>query len=163
MKLLRWTPLALLAIALLVLPGCGDSGDPDEKKAVDAPSGGGLKYFDMQEGQGDPVKEGDTIAVRYTGKLKADGKQFDSNTEPGKKLLQFQVGAGAMIKGFDLGVVGMKPGGKRKIHVPKEFIVLERTLLLLMGLCTELDPQLEPMTVIRPYVERFVLGDEGDW
>jgi predicted unusual protein kinase regulating ubiquinone biosynthesis (AarF/ABC1/UbiB family) len=48
-------------------------------------------------------------------------------------------------------------------HVPKEFIVLERTLLLLMGLCTELDPQLEPMTVIRPYVERFVLGDEGEW
>ncbi len=48
-------------------------------------------------------------------------------------------------------------------HVPKEFIVLERTLLLLMGLCTELDPQLNPMTVIRPYVERFVLGDEGDW
>jgi len=48
-------------------------------------------------------------------------------------------------------------------HVPKEFIILERTLLLLMGLCTELDPQLEPMTVIRPYVERFVLGDEGDW
>jgi ubiquinone biosynthesis protein len=48
-------------------------------------------------------------------------------------------------------------------HVPKEFIVLERTLLLLMGLCTELDPQLEPMTVIRPYVERFVLGEEGDW
>ena len=48
-------------------------------------------------------------------------------------------------------------------HVPKEFIVLERTLLLLMGLCTELDPALNPMTVIRPYVERFVLGEEGDW
>jgi ubiquinone biosynthesis protein len=48
-------------------------------------------------------------------------------------------------------------------HVPKELIVLERTLLLLMGLCTELDPTLNPMTVIRPYLERFVLGDEGDW
>ncbi|MEO8549281.1 MAG: hypothetical protein ABI678_04890, partial [Kofleriaceae bacterium] len=48
-------------------------------------------------------------------------------------------------------------------HIPKEIIVLERTLLLLMGLCTELDPTLNPMTVIRPYVERFVLGDEGDW
>lgn len=48
-------------------------------------------------------------------------------------------------------------------HVPKEFIVLERTLLLLMGLCTELDPALNPMVVIRPYVERFVLGDDGDW
>ncbi|HVV84053.1 MAG TPA: AarF/UbiB family protein [Kofleriaceae bacterium] len=47
-------------------------------------------------------------------------------------------------------------------HVPKEAIVLERTLLLLMGLCTELDPALNPMTVIRPYLERFVLGDQ-DW
>ena len=47
-------------------------------------------------------------------------------------------------------------------HVPKEAIVLERTLLLLMGLCTELDPTLNPMTVIRPYLERFVLGDQ-DW
>lgn len=47
-------------------------------------------------------------------------------------------------------------------HVPKEIIVLERTLLLLMGLCTELDPTLNPTTVIRPYLEEFVLGD-GDW
>ena len=48
-------------------------------------------------------------------------------------------------------------------HVPKEFILLQRTLLLLMGLCTELDPRMNPMAVIRPYLERFVLGDEGDW
>jgi ubiquinone biosynthesis protein len=48
-------------------------------------------------------------------------------------------------------------------HVPKEWILLERTLLLLMGLCTALDPAMNPMTVIRPYLERFVLGDEGDW
>jgi predicted unusual protein kinase regulating ubiquinone biosynthesis (AarF/ABC1/UbiB family) len=48
-------------------------------------------------------------------------------------------------------------------HVPKEWILLERTLLLLMGLCTALDPQMNPMTVVRPYLERFVLGDEGDW
>lgn len=48
-------------------------------------------------------------------------------------------------------------------HVPKEWIVLERTLLLLVGLCTTLDPAMNPMEVIRPYLERFVLGDEGDW
>ena len=48
-------------------------------------------------------------------------------------------------------------------HVPKEWILLERTLLLLVGLCTMLDPAMNPMTVIRPYLERFVLGDEGDW
>ena len=48
-------------------------------------------------------------------------------------------------------------------HIPKEIIVLERTLLLLMGLCTELDPTLNPMTVIHPYLERIVLGEDGDW
>jgi len=48
-------------------------------------------------------------------------------------------------------------------HVPKEWILLERTLLLLMGLCTALDPSMNPMLVIRPYLERFVLGDDGDW
>ena len=48
-------------------------------------------------------------------------------------------------------------------HVPKEWILLERTVLLLVGLCTALDPNMNPMTVIRPYLERFVLGDDGDW
>ncbi len=48
-------------------------------------------------------------------------------------------------------------------YVPKEWILLERTLLLLMGLCTALDPAMNPTKVIQPYLERFVLGDEGDW
>ena len=41
--------------------------------------------------------------------------------------------------------------------------MLERTILLLMGLCTELDPDLNPMSVIRPYLERFVFADDMDW
>ncbi len=48
-------------------------------------------------------------------------------------------------------------------HVPKEWIMLERCVLLLMGLCTELDPQLNPMEVIRPYLDEFVLGKNHDW
>ena len=48
-------------------------------------------------------------------------------------------------------------------HVPKEWILLERTVLLLMGLCTELDPTLNPVQVIRPYLEEFVLGKDRDW
>ena len=47
--------------------------------------------------------------------------------------------------------------------VPKEWFLLERTMLLLMGLCTALAPELNPMHVIRPYLERFVLGNEQDW
>jgi predicted unusual protein kinase regulating ubiquinone biosynthesis (AarF/ABC1/UbiB family) len=48
-------------------------------------------------------------------------------------------------------------------YVPKEWIMLERTVLMLLGLCTELDPQLNPMQVIRPYLEEFVLGKDRDW
>ncbi|PID39864.1 MAG: hypothetical protein CSA65_01270 [Proteobacteria bacterium] len=48
-------------------------------------------------------------------------------------------------------------------HVPKEWIMLERTILMVMGLCTELDPELNPMDVIRPHVEEMVLGEDGDW
>ncbi|HMU39134.1 MAG TPA: AarF/UbiB family protein [Pseudomonadota bacterium] len=48
-------------------------------------------------------------------------------------------------------------------HVPKEWILLERTLLLLLGLCTDLCPELNPMQVIRPYVEEMVLGKNGDF
>jgi predicted unusual protein kinase regulating ubiquinone biosynthesis (AarF/ABC1/UbiB family) len=47
-------------------------------------------------------------------------------------------------------------------YVPKEWIMLERTLLLLMGLCTELDPELNPMSVIRPYLEQFVFSEGTD-
>jgi predicted unusual protein kinase regulating ubiquinone biosynthesis (AarF/ABC1/UbiB family) len=50
-----------------------------------------------------------------------------------------------------------------QFHVPKEWILLERTVLLLMGLCTDLDPTLNPMEVIRPYLEEFVLGKDRDW
>lgn len=47
-------------------------------------------------------------------------------------------------------------------HVPRDFVLLERTLLLLTGVCTQLDPDLTPMEVIRPYLQEFVLGSR-DW
>ena len=48
-------------------------------------------------------------------------------------------------------------------QVPKDWILLDRTLLLLMGLCTHLHPEMNPMDTIRPYLEQFVLGPEQDW
>lgn len=47
-------------------------------------------------------------------------------------------------------------------HVPRDFVLLERTILLLTGVCTQLDPELSPMEVIRPYLQDFVLGNR-DW
>jgi ubiquinone biosynthesis protein len=48
-------------------------------------------------------------------------------------------------------------------HIPKEWILLERTLLLLLGVCTTLDPEMNPTAVIEPYLERFLLGEKKQW
>lgn len=50
-------------------------------------------------------------------------------------------------------------------HVPKDWVLLERALLLLLGVCTTLDPEMNPAAIIKPYLERFLLGkgkDMGD-
>lgn len=47
-------------------------------------------------------------------------------------------------------------------HVPRDWVYLERTILLLTGVCTQLDPDMKPVDIIRPYVENFVLGNR-DW
>ena len=48
------------------------------------------------------------------------------------------------------------------IHIPRDWVLLERTLLLLTGVCTQLDPEMNPMSIVRPYLEKFVLGNR-DW
>jgi predicted unusual protein kinase regulating ubiquinone biosynthesis (AarF/ABC1/UbiB family) len=48
-------------------------------------------------------------------------------------------------------------------HVPKEWVLLERTLLLLLGVCTTLDPEMNPLDSIQPYVQRFILGEKKEW
>lgn len=61
------------------------------------------------------AKKGDTVRVHYTGKL-TSGEQFDSSA--GRAPLEFEVGAGMMIKGFDDAVVGMAIGDKKTINIP---------------------------------------------
>ena len=61
------------------------------------------------------VKKGDTVKVHYHGKL-TNGETFDSSE--GKEPLEFKVGEGSVIKGFDEGVMGMKIGDKKTIQVP---------------------------------------------
>jgi FKBP-type peptidyl-prolyl cis-trans isomerase 2 len=63
------------------------------------------------------VKSGDTVKVHYHGKL-TDGTTFDSSA--GRQPLEFKVGSGMVIKGFDNGVLGMKTGDKRTIEIPAE-------------------------------------------
>jgi len=60
------------------------------------------------------VKEGDVVRVHYTGTL-TDGSQFDSSV--GRNPLEFTVGAGQMIAGFDAGVLGMVVGDKKTLQI----------------------------------------------
>jgi len=78
----------------------------------------GMKIQTTQPGSGEEVKTGDNVTVHYTGTLE-DGKKFDSSLDRNAPFT-FQVGKGSVIKGWDLGVVGMKVGEKRKLIIPPD-------------------------------------------
>lgn len=79
---------------------------------------GGLMIGDLRVGTGREVKAGDTIVVNYNGALE-NGQKFDSSYDRGQPF-EVQIGAGKVIKGWDLGVVGMKEGGKRRLIIPPD-------------------------------------------
>lgn len=75
-----------------------------------------LQIEDIVKGKGDEVKEGNTVTVHYTGWLE-DGTKFDSSHDR-KQPFETKIGVGYVIKGWDMGIVGMKKGGKRKLTIP---------------------------------------------
>jgi FKBP-type peptidyl-prolyl cis-trans isomerase len=75
-----------------------------------------LQKEDVLEGEGPEAKRGDRVLVHYTGTL-MDGTKFDSSLDRGKPF-EFAIGAGHVIAGWELGVVGMKKGGKRTLVLP---------------------------------------------
>lgn len=93
-------------------PASSASAEP-EKPAVTE-----LVKEDLTPGKGAEAKPGDTVKVHYTGTL-LNGKKFDSSLDRNEPF-EFKLGAGAVIKGWDEGVVGMKVGGKRKLTIPSD-------------------------------------------
>lgn len=75
-----------------------------------------LRIEQLAPGNGDEAKAGHTVSVHYTGWL-TDGTKFDSSLDRGRPL-DFKLGAGMVIKGWDRGVDGMKVGEKRKLTIP---------------------------------------------
>ena len=69
------------------------------------------------------AKEGDTVQIHYTGTLD-DGSQFDSSE--GQEPLEFTLGEGRVIPGFEKGVLGLAVGEKRSIHIPVDEAYGER-------------------------------------
>ncbi len=83
-----------------------------------------LKIENLKEGTGAEAVNGKQVSVHYTGTL-TDGKKFDSSVDRGQPF-KFVLGAGQVIRGWDLGVAGMKVGGKRKLTIPPELGYGER-------------------------------------
>ena len=76
-----------------------------------------LQITDEVVGTGAVAVAGDTVTVNYVGAL-IDGTVFDASANHGSTGFTFPLGAGQVIKGWDLGVAGMKEGGKRKLVIP---------------------------------------------
>lgn len=99
-----------------VVPGSASPGPLAEQLIV----------TDSKVGHGKEATTGSTVRVHYTGWLYRPlarnfrGKKFDSSRDPGRDPLEFPLGAGRVIKGWDQGVQGMKVGGKRTLIIPAE-------------------------------------------
>jgi peptidylprolyl isomerase len=115
--------LAFAAAALLVA-ACGgdddsnDQADQEEQTAEDGDGGDPCPGED-QEGDGEEAASGDTVRVEYCGTLD-DGTQFDSSLEEGRDPLEFTLGAGDVVAGFDEAVTGMRVGERKTVTIPAD-------------------------------------------
>ncbi|MEO6999137.1 MAG: FKBP-type peptidyl-prolyl cis-trans isomerase [Terracoccus sp.] len=95
--------------------------DPDRTKPeIDFPEGvapADLVIEDLIEGEGDPAKAGNTVSAHYVGVAHSTGEEFDSSWNRGNPL-DFRLGVGMVIQGWDQGIEGMKVGGRRRLTIP---------------------------------------------
>ncbi|MBO6782221.1 MAG: FKBP-type peptidyl-prolyl cis-trans isomerase [Alphaproteobacteria bacterium] len=107
-------PAAVLAAALVIAM----TENSDAQDTITTSSG--LRYIDHEAGAGEKAEAGDNVVVHYTGWLYNDGEKgnkFDSSLDRNQPF-SFPLGAGRVIKGWDEGVAGMRPGGKRTLIIP---------------------------------------------
>ena len=102
------------ASAVLILALGTAAAAQEEPEVVKGKNG--LEYIDLVVGDGLDARRGDQVTVHYTGWLE-DGTKFDSSLDRGQPFV-FPLGGGRVIQGWDLGVAGMKVGGKRKLMIP---------------------------------------------
>jgi peptidylprolyl isomerase len=91
-----------------------------EKPEVDFPGGEPpteLEISDIWQGDGAVAKAGDTVQVHYVGVAYSTGEEFDTSWSRSAPL-EFRLGAGQVIAGWDQGVQGMRVGGRRQLIIP---------------------------------------------
>jgi peptidylprolyl isomerase len=98
------------------------SDDLQSKPEVPRPSGeppAELQTRDIVVGDGPAAKAGDAVQMQYVGVSWSTGEQFDASWDSGQPFT-FTLGAGGVIRGWDEGIVGMRPGGRRLLVIPPE-------------------------------------------
>ncbi|HEY7483031.1 MAG TPA: FKBP-type peptidyl-prolyl cis-trans isomerase [Streptosporangiaceae bacterium] len=91
-----------------------------QRPEIDFPGGEPPAYLDITDitvGDGAEAKPGSTVSVHYVGVSFSTGEEFDASWNRGQPF-DFPLGAGQVIKGWDMGVAGMKVGGRRKLVIP---------------------------------------------
>jgi peptidylprolyl isomerase len=91
-----------------------------DKPEIDFPDGPpptDLEITDLTEGSGAEATSGSTVSVHYVGVAHSTGEEFDASYNRGNPL-DFRLGVGQVIAGWDQGVQGMKVGGRRKLVIP---------------------------------------------
>ena len=114
---MKFSQTLILSALLVFGMGC-NKGNTEEMD-------NGLIIEDLVVGEGTEAQDYNKVVVNYTGELE-DGTVFDSSLNPGREPFTFTLGVGSVIKGWDLGVKGMKVGGKRKLTIPPELGYGER-------------------------------------
>ena len=99
-----------------------------EKPEIDFPGGeppADLEIKDLWEGDGELAQAGDFVKVHYVGVAFSTGEEFDASWNRGTPL-DFQLGVGQVIQGWDKGVQGMKVGGRRQLVIPSHLAYGDR-------------------------------------
>jgi len=96
--------------------------DTSRRPVIPQPTGSPprrLVVEDIVKGKGPAAKRGDTVIVNYVGMNFSNGQEFDASWDRGQPF-PVQLGAGGVIHGWELGLIGIRRGGRRKLTIPPE-------------------------------------------